>query len=202
MTDPMNFLFGSGAKSATFDSIGVTVGGPITEAPTMQQQKDLDTGELKTWQDGNPMMQLVVTVQTTLREPGNLEDEGIRRFYIRGNMQKAVAAGVRAAGASSLEVGGVLAITYTGDGVASKRGFNAPKLYSATYKPPAAEFLNQAAAQPGPWDNGAQQHPAPPVQPVQQQAAPQPAPLPTDNPLAGLSPEALAALAQLQNNQQ
>lgn len=157
MTDLMmsanDFLMGGGIPAAKFDTIGTTVGGPITTPPKVEQQKDLDTGEPKFWNDGKPMMQMLVTVQTDQRDPEIQDDDGQRTFYIKANSLKAVRDAVRRSGAKGLEVGGILTLTYTGDGEQKKRGFNPPKLYAATYAPPSAaqanDFLNgQAQAAP------------------------------------------------------
>jgi hypothetical protein len=146
---PESFLLGSGAKSAKFPSVGTVVGGVITEDPTLQQQKDINTGALKTWDDGNPMMQLVVKVQTDERDSDDPEDDGVRAIYIKGQMRNAVAEAVKKAGAKSLEVGGTLKVAYTGDGEPSKKGFTAPKQYAAQYTKPAnasASFFDSAPA--------------------------------------------------------
>jgi hypothetical protein len=185
MSDAMGFLLGGSVPSAKFDTAGTTVGGPITEEPELRQQIDYDTDEPAVWKDGKPKMQLVVTVQTNLRDPQNPDDDGTRRFYVRSNLQKAVAQAVRQAGAKSLEVGGVLNVTYTGDGPKTNPKFNAPKLYSATYTPPAEGFLAAPVAEE-----------AAPVA-----AAPAAEQIPagfTPEVWAAMTPEAKAALAALQ----
>lgn len=138
-----DFLMGGGgAPSAKFPAPGAIVGGHITEKPTVEQQRDISTGEKKFWKDGNPQMQLVVTVQTEERDPEVEEDDGRRRIYVKGAMKNAIADAVRAAGARGLEVGGVLAVTYTHDGQATQRGFNPPKQYTAQYTAAAVSALN------------------------------------------------------------
>lgn len=132
---PESFLLGGGAKSAKFPSIGTVVGGVITDEPTVQQQKDITSGAPKFWDDGNPMMQLVVKVQTDERE--DADDDGVRAIYIKGQMKAAVAEAVRKAGAKSLEVGGKLRVAYTGDGEAKTKGFTPPKQYQAQYEKPS-----------------------------------------------------------------
>jgi hypothetical protein len=138
--DPMALLLGGGARSAKFEHAGDAVKGEITDIQT-KQQTDLD-GNPKTWDDGSPMWQVVVTLQTDDREAGDPDDDGKRNLYLKGSKKyassaKAVADAVKAAGATRLEVGGTLALKYSGDGEPTKRGFNAPKLYEAAYKAPA-----------------------------------------------------------------
>lgn len=202
-----DFLMGGGIPAAKFDTIGTAVGGPITTAPRVEQQKDLDTGEPKFWNDGQPMQQLVVTVQTDLRDPQVIDDDGQRTFYIKANSLKAVREAVRRSGAKGLEVGGTLTLTYAADGEQKKRGFNPPKIYTAAYVPPAAVAANaflgaqpapaaapQAAFVPpnqGPAPQWANATPAPAAAPAAQAWTPPP----------GVSPEQAAALAQLSPEQ-
>jgi hypothetical protein len=133
--DPNAFLMGGGSASARFDNPGDTITGTICEAPEVRQQTDISTGQPVHWPSGDPKMQLIVTLQTTLRD--DPDDDGKRRIYVKGkSLTEAVREAVRQTGAKGLEIGGTLTVTYTGDGVASQRGFNPPKLYTATYARP------------------------------------------------------------------
>jgi hypothetical protein len=139
--DPSALLMGGGTRSAKFEKVGDSVKGEITSVET-KQQTDLD-GAPKTWDNGDPMWQVVVTLATAERDADDPDDDGKRAVYLKGSNKyastsKAVADAVRAAGASKLEVGGTLALQYTGDGEATKRGFSPPKLYAAAYKAPVA----------------------------------------------------------------
>ncbi|MFB7368015.1 hypothetical protein [Streptomyces hydrogenans] len=176
-----DFLMGGGgAPTAKFPVPGTTVSGRITQKPTVEQQRDIKTGDAKFWSDGNPMMQLVVTVQTDLRDPTIDEDDGRRRLFVKGVMKNAIADAVRNAGARGLEVGGTLAVTYTHDGVAKERGMSPPKQYTATYTAAAQAALHT---------------PDPGTAPAPQQYA-SPAPVPAAAPPAGLSPQQYAAAQQ------
>jgi hypothetical protein len=182
--DPNAWLMGGGAPSARFEHPGDTVSGSITDKPDLRQQTDFTSGEPLFWPNGDPRMQLVVTLATELRDATVVDDDGTRRVYVKGNLQKAVQQAVRTAGAPGLEVGGVLTVTYTGDGEAKQRGMSPPKLYSASYTPAAQAFVA----------------PAPQVAPPQA-ALPQAAPSVTPAAAAAvqsLSPQEKAALiAQL-----
>jgi hypothetical protein len=144
-----DFLMGGGIPSAKFEKPGTVVSGRIARTPEVQQQRDFDTGKPKFWDDGTPQKQIVVQLQTQLRDPQIPDDDGVRVIYIRGNMLTAIRQAVRAAGAQ-LETGGTLSITYTGDGEPSKRGFNPPKLYSATYTAGSQAAVNDLLANDGP----------------------------------------------------
>ena len=144
------FLMGGAAAPAAFtadDPAGTRRGGRITEQPQLRQQTDFDTGELLTWDDGNPRMQLVVTVQTEQRDPQNSEDEGHRRFYVKGNLQGAVRDAVKKSGAPGLEVGGSLFVTRSGRDEPKKRGMSGAWLHSAEYVPAAANFVAEPTPQ-------------------------------------------------------
>jgi hypothetical protein len=157
--DANSFLMGGGgAPTAKFPTPGTTVGGRITEPPKVEQQRDIQSGEQKFWSNGDPMMQLVVTVQTDQRDPAIEDDDGRRRIFVKGQMKNAVADAVRAAGARGLEVGGTLHVRYTHDGEQTKRGFSAPKQYAAKYVPAAQNELAAPAAAHG---AGAVQTPGP-----------------------------------------
>lgn len=170
---PDQFLMGGGVPSAKFERINDSVVGTITDQE-VRQQTDLDTNKPLFWDDGRPRMQLVVTLQTDLRDDG--DDDGLRRLYVKGkSLTDAVREAVRLAGARGLETGGRLKVAYVGDGVPSKKGFTAPKLYLAEYARPsqqaATEFLNGGGQQP---QQGYQQPAAPQGYPQQPQGGYQP----------------------------
>lgn len=175
--NPDQFLMG-GSKSASFLEIGATLTGTISEPPVLQQQKDMKTGDLQVWPDGNPKMQLVVTLDTDQRDPEDPDDDGKRRLFVKSGLKAAVARAVRSAGATRLEVGGKLTVTYTGDGKQEKRGFNPPKQYSAEYVKPVDASLGVA-------------------EPPAEAPAEPPAGIADALKGANLSPEAMAALKGL-----
>lgn len=179
-TDPNAFLLGGGGKSAKFENVGDSVTGSITQVPEVRQQTKLEDGTPLTWDNGDPKMQLVVSLQTELREDG--DDDGIRKLYVKGSkdpasksMHAAVAAAVQQAGAKGLEVGGRLTVRYVGNGVAKTRGFNPPKQYEASYVAASASFLGTTAADADPWSPAA-------------------AAAPVDTPPAGIDPGFWASL--------
>lgn len=143
--DSYDFL--GGAKLPywpTKDSqFGDVLSGTICEEPFTSQQIDLVKGTLKTWDDGNPMMQLVVTLQTELRDPSVEDDDGRRRLYIKGALRTAVSDAVRKAGAKGIDEGGELTVVYTRDEPPKNKGMSPARQFTATYEPPSAsgEFL-------------------------------------------------------------
>lgn len=141
-TNPNDFLTGGGEASAKFENVGDTITGTVVNQE-VRQQTDYKTGDPLTWANGDPRMQLVVTLQTALKD--DYDDNGLRNLYVKGSkkpgtksLHDAVASAVRAAGAKGLEDGGTLTVTYVG---AEPPPPSAPKLdprklYSATYETP------------------------------------------------------------------
>ena len=183
--DPNAILMGGGVTSAKFETIGTAITGVIDDLAA-SQQTDFTTGEPKTWPNGDPMMQVVVTLATDQRDPDVTDDDGLRKVYVKGkSLTAAVRDAVRRAGAKGLEKGGTLTVTYVGDGVAERRGINPPKLYSAAYEKPGPAAANAALGL-------TQQQPTPaPTQPAAAAPAADPK---LAAALAALSPDERAAL--------
>jgi hypothetical protein len=187
-TDPNAWLMGGSVPSAKFETHGDTVTGVITDTPEVRPQTDFDSGQPLFWDDGKPKMQLVVTLATDQRDPGNADDDGTRRVYVKGKLQQAVAQAVRKAGAKGLEVGGTLTVTYVGDDEPKRKGMSGAKLYTAEYTAAASAFLatGELPAQPQPAPT---QPSAPSVPPTAPQSNPAAAAA-----LANLTPEQIAQL--------
>ena len=169
-------FFNEGAPSAIAtikalgDRPGTTLSGPIVEIGDEVQQKDVNTGAPAFWPDGNPKTMLPITIATDIRDPNIADDDGHRTLWVSGNLKKAIGAAIRQSGAK-LALGGTLAVTFTGFGEAKSAAFSPPRMWTATYTPPAPGqgFFEQPAAAPVQ---------APPQQQWPQQQAPAPAPAP------------------------
>lgn len=185
-------LNAGGSASYSFETIGDSVTGRVVNLEELQQT-DLQTGQPKTFDNGQPMMMYRVELQTRQRDTD--DDDGVRSVYLKGSKKPesqsslaAVLAAVKAAtGRFNLSVGGTLTLAYIGDGVAKNRGFNAPKLYSAQYQAPSVDLAGEQPAQ------AAYQQPAPQASApqYQQPAAPAPVAAPV---AAGPTPEQIAAI--------
>lgn len=138
MTDTLEgFLSGGGAPAAKFAEVGVTVKGTVVSAELTQQTDPAD-GSAKTWQDGSPRQQVVVTLTTDERDAAIDDDNGTRRVFVKGAMLKALKEALKAAGSKTIEPGAQLAVKYIGDGEKTNPAYSAPKLYAAQYKAPVA----------------------------------------------------------------
>ena len=145
MSDEINdFLMGGGGKAFEFGAIGDTVTGVITDMKK-RQQTDFQTGAPAFWNNGEPKMMLMVTLQTDIQE--NEDDEGLRNVYLRGGnftalkgkgtaSLVAVKDAVKRSG-KPIEVGGSLTLQFSGEGPAPAKGMNPAKLYVASYTPPS-----------------------------------------------------------------
>ena len=126
------FLMGGGGKSASFKSAGDTVSG-IIAAMEERQQTDFDSGKPLEWDDGKPKMHLVITLLT--EESVDEDDDGMRRLYVKGNLQRAIREAVLKSGSRTIKDGASLTVQYIGDDVPARKGMSGAKKYSAVYEP-------------------------------------------------------------------
>lgn len=166
------FLGGGGPTAAKFPKNGFKVEG-TTVGLEMSQQSDMDSGEPLFWKGKSPTKESDCGGTVGLRpcqqllwdlqgEPTGVtwkgqryeevalpDDDGVRRAYIKGELQKVVSKALKDAGVSAPEVGSYLEIVRTGVAPASNPKFE-KFTYAARYTPKAqnskaaAEFLDQA----------------------------------------------------------
>lgn len=112
--------------SAKFPEVGTIVSGVVVEIGTSNVPDFDERGRpagFKYQEDGETIKtQVDVTVETDGKKVVIHTDGAI--FY-------AIGRALAEAGSDDLNVGDVLAITYTGDGEATAKGRNAPKQYTA-----------------------------------------------------------------------
>ena len=125
------FILGGGATAASFKKAGDSVTGVIGDM-VEKQQTDFDSGEPLTWPDGKPRNHLVVTLVT--EEQNDEDDDGLRRLYVKGNLQRAIREAVIKSGSRTIADGAVLTVTYTGDDTPTRKGMNGAKLFTASYE--------------------------------------------------------------------
>ena len=139
--EELNDLMG-GAPTATFHDIG-TVHKGLIRSFEKSQQRDMETGAKKVWDDGSPMYQWIFTLETEERDPELVGDDGVRRIFAKAQMLGAIRGAIRQSGWSGNIVGGTLAVKYDSDGTPKTRGYNPPKNYVAKFEPPveSVEFM-------------------------------------------------------------
>lgn len=136
-SDANDLLAQGGAPSFKFEAVGDTARGKVISAEK-RQQTDYGTGAPKFYDNGDPMWEVVITIDTGAEDENG---EASRRIFARGQLLKAVREALKEAGAK-LEAGGELVARYTGDGEPPKKGFNAPKLFKAKYTAPAPSMVD------------------------------------------------------------
>jgi len=123
------------APSFSFAELGAEVSGVVVSARTTPQ-RDMVTGEIRRWADGNPQKQLVITLATSLADHD--DDDGERSIYVKGMMVRQYQAAMKAAKVRGVRPGGELTVKYVADGPVTQKGLSAPKVYEITYVPPTA----------------------------------------------------------------
>jgi hypothetical protein len=126
------------SAAAKWESIGDKYIGRIVSIDH-RQQTDPATGTPKVFASGDPMMLWVIVLQPDEGETVALWAKGGRFKLASGSgesMLNAIGAAVKNAGASSLDVGGRLAVAFSGLGEQKSAGFNPPKLFTAAYEAP------------------------------------------------------------------
>lgn len=216
MTDSFDLNQGGGSTSFSFgpqgSQPGAFIDGIVVDLKEVQET-NYETKKPEFWENGDPKMQLRLTLQTELRDPANTADDGKRDVYLDGYKKPhpangtssrlwAVLEAVRiATGGTSIQRGGRVVLQWV-----SGMGFTGdPRHYIAQYAPPALD-LNAQPEQPASAPQVAPQVQAAPV--VQQQvpaavapiAAPQiqapvAAPVVTQAPVVQAAPAAAPAQA-------
>ena len=125
-------------RSFKFETVGTKIAGTVTNK-SMVNSTDFD---------GNPVEVPVVQIDTA--------DGEFDVWLAKAAMRSAVGRALAEHGTGTkLEIGGMLAIERTEDGVAKKAGHNAPHLFRAQYRPPAT-----ASTAPSPASAPAEQAPS------------------------------------------
>ena len=116
-----------GPPSFKFETVGDTATGVITALAT-SQVTDFVSKEPKFYSDGNPIMQIVITL-----EQDNLEET---RIFVKPAAKTAIRDAVAAAGAERLEIGGKLAVKFASTEPPERAGLSPKKVFTAQYKKP------------------------------------------------------------------
>lgn len=178
------FLKSSKSTSLSFENVGDTHTGTV-EKVEVKQATDMETNEPAFWSNGDPKMQVLVTLQCGI-DPTVQGDNGLRTLFVKGwgDQWKAFTAALTAAGMDDVQVGATVTATMTGHGTPPKRGYNAPKIISYQIVPgpgPVAQVQGQPVQQAPVQQQAPQQQfvQAPPVQQQAQSVAqPQQQPVP------------------------
>jgi hypothetical protein len=204
-----DLLLGGGAPSVSFKNIGDVIEGPVVAKDAVHKQK-FGTGE-KDYKDGNPVWQVVLTLQTNLRDPERYDDDGKRRIFFSPQMKQELGKALKAHGAKALPLGAIVRIRFERT-VPSQGGGQPKKEYSVSVTLPADTAIAQEVQQQAPvgvlQQTPVQQQYAPVQQfqaaPVQQAVTTAPAtPVQqVQQQVPAMSPELAAVLQQMAAQQQ
>jgi hypothetical protein len=143
MTIPADDPFASfdKAPSLSFKNqpVGTTYVGTVTAAPHLVRSRDYDTGQLASWDDGNPKWSVVTRIEISGSEYDVWAAKPSALFRALSDAQQRAG--------QQIAVGGRLQITYTGEEPNKNPRLNAVKQYSAQYQPPDA-FAHAAPGAP------------------------------------------------------
>lgn len=151
LPDPNDLLSGKSIPSISFKDakVGDSFTGIIAELETAQV-RNYESGEPEFWEDGNPKLQIVVTLDTDYA--ANADDDGQRKVYLFGQKLQAAKTAIKEAGIEKLEKGSTFTITYSGTKPSSNKKYNDVKIYGITIVPgksnPAVDNLLAAGAKP------------------------------------------------------
>ena len=137
MSDAVNeLLAGRGGRTASFKEHGDFVVGEVIRYD-MFQQRDILTKELLAWPDGNPRMNIAISLQT--EESEDEDDDGIRNLYVKVPSQSltALREALNKVRVKGIAEGGVLQCTFVATAKPTKVGLSGQKQYEFAYTPPA-----------------------------------------------------------------
>lgn len=129
--EAFDFLTSTAYPAVKFEKVGDSVQGIILDA-RKQQQRDVN-GEMKTWDDGNPQYQIVMTIQTPIM---STEDDAIRSLYIKSHLLTAMRNALKDAGIkdSASLIGSTVFVRFAEEGRAKPRQ-SPPKLFEVSITP-------------------------------------------------------------------
>lgn len=125
----------SGAAAPSFfnkdSKIGDSITGMVVEVQT-RQHRDPQTNKSGVWENGDPMIQVVVSIQTELHD--GADDDGVRSVFIKwwGKQRAAFLEALKDAGQDNLSVGQEFTATLTGTEKNANKALSDTKLYEYT----------------------------------------------------------------------
>lgn len=128
-----------------WETPGTSYTGIITDV-TMRQARKFESTEPDFWDDGTPKMQVVLSLDTDYREPGNPDDDGARQLTINlwSGQKKSLVAACKAAGVTEPEIGQRFTATHvSGLGTAK-----APRVFEYTIEAAPSGVAAVLAAAP------------------------------------------------------
>lgn len=132
LPDPNSLFATVSVPSISFadSKVGDSFTGIITDLETAQV-RDYETNEPKFWDDGNPQLQVILTLATDYIDAEKADDDGTRKLYLVGEKLKAMKLAVKTFG-KQIAKGQVITISLVGEKPNANKRYNATKLYGVT----------------------------------------------------------------------
>lgn len=142
-----DLLSGSG-QYLKWETPGTSYTGTITDV-SVRQARQFESTDLDFWDDGTPKMQVVLTLATEYRDPGNPDDDGTRMLSINlwSGQKKSLVAACKKAGVPEPEVGMGFRATHV-EGIGNAKN---PRVFDYTLTPgpsPVAAALGTSEPEP------------------------------------------------------
>lgn len=153
MTSPIDpFAGGESVPALSFKDapVGHTYEGVVSEAAQLVQGKDFETGEPAVWKnkDGSTSPKMSVVIGLVLTDTGDARS----LWAVKPSAMFAALKDAQAKAGKPFEVGGKIAVRYTGDKPNEKNPrLNAAKQYVVKYEPPAPKDAFAGSDSAPPW---------------------------------------------------
>lgn len=140
--DANEFLMGGGkvpSVSWRNKPAGTEVSGIVARPSRVLDQRSVDDGSILYWDEAKtrPKKMICVYLDTGYTDPETPDHDGVWAWYVKGkSATDALRNAIRQSGRAGLEVGGAVTVRYVGEGKATNKAFNPPKLFDVTYTPP------------------------------------------------------------------
>jgi len=125
----------SGSSAPSFfnknSKVGDSVTGSILNVDT-RQARDFKTKKPRVWENGDPVIQVIVTIQTEGLPAIDESDDGSRSIFIKfwGVQRKALLEALKKAGQDDLSIGQTFTTTFTGTEKAANKGEDDTKIFT------------------------------------------------------------------------
>lgn len=122
----------SGASAPSFfnkdSKVGDSVSGSVVDVQT-RQARDPQTNKARFWENGDPVIQVVISLQTDQHTDEN--DDGVRSVFVKfwGVQRKAFLAALKDANQSDLSIGQQFTATFVGTEKATSRAMSDTKIF-------------------------------------------------------------------------
>lgn len=113
--------------------IGDTITGAVVGVQT-RQARDIQTRQPRVWENGDPVLQVVVSIQTDEKTDEN--DDGVRAVFIKfwGAQRQALLDALKDANLSDVPLGSTFTASFVGTEKSNNRAFSDTKLFEYSIK--------------------------------------------------------------------